>query len=108
MQHLQKVFKEKNSYPNWVITQIMEQVKIQRCETVLLAIAELQQETTPSNEENSHLLILLYAEVHGDQLTKSMKRLLKTLLLSSNVKPKIVYTGRKLSSRFTIKDQTNI
>ena len=60
-----------------------------------------------NKNEKQHLLPILYQGEKGDYLIKSMKRNLKKIL-PNNVKPQIIYTGRKLESLFQTKDQHDI
>ena len=106
--YLEKVFIEKNNYPNYVINQVFTQVKEEHKSrnynnninnSIAVPI------TLENENEKRHPLTIPYQGEKGDHLIKSMKRNLEKIL-PNNVKSQITYTGRKLGSLFETKDQT--
>ena len=96
IKHLKKVFKDINSYPNWIIEQTIEKVKSQN---------EMTRSTQAKTktEENEHLLMLPYKGKVGETTLKSLRNILKSVIPANNT-CKIIYTGTKLASKFNIKD----
>ena len=105
IQHLKQVFHEKNDYPIWVISQVVEHVEAKH-RTVThsknLPLDDFEQIST-TNEEKSHLLLLPYQGQKGDFALKLMRKRLKTLL-PNNFNTHVAFKGRKLNSCFKIKD----
>ena len=97
IKHLKKVFKDINSYPNWIIEQTIEKVKSQN---------EMTRSTQAKTktEENEHLLMLPYKGKVGETTLKSLRNILKSVIPANNT-CKIIYTGTKLASKFNIKDK---
>ena len=62
-------------------------------------------ETTQSEEDKRHLLVLPYAANEGEKILKLMNKF-STWVLPSNVKMCTAYSWTKLSSKFQLKDQT--
>ena len=92
LKHLPKVFHERNGYPHWFITKVMNEVK---------------RSNIPRENENrvtsKRTLILPYAAEKGCQIVRYLEKQLRRLL-PNNLKPNIVFTGAKLSSNFNVKD----
>ena len=103
LKHLEKVFREKNDYPNHVITQIFQQV-FENHNTA--DENEITTENVPEDDKKE-LLVVPYQGLKGDFVIKSMKKRLRNLL-PSNVKTQIVFTGKKLGTCFQIKEKTKI
>ena len=57
-------------------------------------------------EQKVHSLLLPFAGSKGTTIVRNLNKTLKNIL-PSNVKTRITYTGRKLNSRFQIKDEIN-
>ena len=97
LKHLNKVFRDINGYPNWIIKQTIEKVKNQN---------EMSQSTqvTAKTKENEHLLMLPNKGKVGETTLKSLRNTLKSVIPASNT-CKIICTGRKLASKFNIKDK---
>ena len=102
LKHLKIVFHKKNVYPLWMINQVLETVKettnTKNISTNQLAILE-------ANNDKLHPLILPYAGPKGNNIIKSMNNNIQRIL-PNNVKTRITYTGRKLGTKFQIKDLT--
>ena len=100
LKHLKNIFHKKNGYPLWMINQVMERVKettnIENVSTNQLDILE-------ANNDKLHPLILPYAELKGNNIIKSMNNNIQRIL-PNNVKTRTTYTGRKLRTKFQIKD----
>ena len=101
--HLKKVFHEKNDYPKWVINQVLNEVE-EKHKTNVNVSAESQ--VSPVTDLKRHLLVLLYQGQKGDFIIESMKKRLKTLL-PDNFKTDVVFQGKQLSSCFNIKDKVS-
>ena len=106
LKHLEKVFREKNHFPKWVIRNVMNEVKNkhQRSDTRNpisidnnIAVEEI--------EQKRHLLILPYQGDRGNTLVKSLQKRLHNLL-PNHINTQVTYTGKKLSTCFNIKTQT--
>ena len=95
IEHLKKVFRDINGYPNWIIEQAIEKVKNQN---------EMTRSTqvTANIEENEHLLMLPYKGKVGETTLKSLRNTLKSVIPANNT-CKIIYTGAKLALKFNIK-----
>ena len=89
--HLKKVFRDINGYQNWVIEQTVEKVKNQN-------------EIITNTEENEDLLMLPYKGKVGETTLNSLRNTLKSVMPVNNT-CKIIYTGKKLASKFNIKDE---
>ena len=94
---LKKVFRDINGYPNWVIEQTIEKVKIQN------KMARSTQ-ITNNTEENVHLLPLPYKGKVGETTLKSLQSTLKSVIPANN-KCTIIYTG---TSKMKLVKNTNI
>ena len=101
LKHLKNTFHKKNGYPLWMINQVMETVKETiNTETILTN----QLGTLEANNDILHSLILPYAGPKGKNI-KSMNNNIQRIL-PDIVKTRITYTGRKLGTKFQIKDLT--
>ena len=97
IKHLKKVFRDINGYPNWRIEETTEKVKNQNKMT-------WSTQVTTNTEENEHLLMLPYKGKVGETILKSLQNTLKSVIPVNNT-CKIIYTGTKLASKFSIKDK---
>ena len=81
LKHLPKVFHERNGYPHWFITKVMNEVK---------------RSNIPRENENrvtsKRTLILPYAAEKGCQIVIYLEKQLRQSL-PDNLKPNIVFTG---------------
>ena len=91
------MFRDINSYPNWIIEQTIEIVKNQNEMTQSTQVAT-------NTEENELLLMLPYTGKVGETTLKSLRNTLKSVIPANNT-CKLVYTGTKLASRFNIRDK---
>ena len=74
--HLKKVFHEKNDYPKWVINQVLNEAEEKR-KTSVINFCEKSQ-VSPITDLKRHLLVLSYQGQKSDFIIKSMKKRLKT------------------------------
>ena len=102
LKHLKNAFHETNGYPLWIINQVMETVK----ETTNTEnISTNQLDILEANNDKLHPLILPYTGSKGNNIVKSMNNNIQRIL-PSNMKTRIRYTGRKLGTKFQIKNLT--
>ena len=95
LKRLQEVFHERNGYPHWFITKVMNEVK--RSD---LPREHFQGINRNENEVTCQRTLLLpYAGEKGCSLVRSLKKQLKRSPLN-NMKPNIVFTSTRLSSNF--------
>ena len=97
IKHLKKVVNDINGHPNWIIEQTIEKVKNQN---EMTRSAQVKTNT----EENEHLLMLPCKGKVGETTRKSLRNTLKYVIPANNT-CKIIYTGKKLDSKFNIKDK---
>ena len=97
----------KNNFPIRVVTKILkeEKEKIDNRNNADKNKQTIQTDVKLESKNKIHLLLLHYQGEKGLNLTKSLKRNLKSLL-PSTVKANIGFTGKKLCTCFQIKDQT--
>ena len=101
LKHLKNTFHKKNGYPLWMINQVMETVK----ETINAeTVSTNQLGILEANNDKLHSLILPYLGSKGNNI-KSMNINIQRIL-PNNMKTRITYTGRKLGTKFQIKDLT--
>ena len=101
--HLKKVFDEKNDYPKWIINQVLNEVE-EKLKTSVNNVSE-ESKVSPETDLKQHLLVLPYQGQKGDFIIKSARKRLKTLL-PDNVKTDVTFQSKQLSSCFNIKDKT--
>ena len=101
--HLKKVFHEKNDYPKWIINQVLNEVE-EKHKTSVNNVSEESQVSLVTVLKR-YLLVLPYQGQKGNFIIKSMKKRLKTLL-PDNVETDVAFQGNQLSSCFNIKDKT--
>ena len=95
LKRLQEVFHERNGYPHWFITKVMNEVK--RSD---IPREHFQGINRNENEVTCQRTLLLpYAGEKGCLLVRSLKKQLKRSPLN-NMKPNIVFTSTRLSSNF--------
>ena len=99
--HLYRVFRTNNGYPKWFIDQVYK--KSCRRKTSEDAVITTTDSTAAESDVKTPLLILPYAGNAGEKIIKSLQNHLSRKL-PENVKPKIIYTGTKLQSKFNLKD----
>ena len=96
---MRKAFIDTNSYPNWFFEQVDSEISTSRGHRTL------EQVEPPEADNQVETTIML--PYQGEQGDKLMKYLTKTLTkLEGNHVTKIIYTGRKLCTNFTVKDRT--
>ena len=86
--HLEKVFHEKNDYPKWVTNQVLNVVE-EKHKTSVNKVSE-ESQVSPVTNVKRHLLALPCQGQKGDFIIKSMKKRLKTLL-PDNVKTDVAF-----------------
>ena len=92
---------KENVYPLWMINQVMETVK----ETINTEnISTNQLDILERNNDKLHSLILPYAGLKRNNIKWMNNN--RHGILTNNVKTRITYTGRKLGTKFQIKDLT--
>ena len=108
LQHIRDAFHLKNGYPNWVITQIINQVEKEITNKVQMVDPVGDSQNTNSVVETEVKTELLVIPYNGDKGSNTIKALQKDLdrILPNNVNAKIVYTATKLGNKIFIKDQT--
>ena len=116
LEYIEKVFYENNSYPKYVIKQVLQQISEQHNNKT----------NGPDNSNNNidgdnissmnnelvtlkkqQLLVLTYQGKKGDHILKSFKKGMRKIL-PNNVKPRTAFTGRKVGTSFQIKDKTEM
>ena len=104
LEYLRSVFLKKNGYPLSTIKQLMKEIEESQKQKEVTQISMTEQPNP--QEQKVHSLLLPFA---GSKRTTIVKNLDKTLkkVLPSNGKTRITYKGRKLNSRFQIKDPIN-
>ena len=116
LEHIEKVFYENNSYPNYVIKQVLQQISEQHNNETNGTdnsnnningdnISSMNNESVTLEKQT--LLVLPYQGKKGDHILKSFKKGMRKILLN-NVKPRIAFTGRKVGTSFQIKDKTEM
>ena len=102
LQHLKKVFVEYNNYPIKLIENIIEN------ETKERRNQQQSDEMIVNSQEETETvtLYLPYAGNKGEQILKKMKKRIEKY--SKKTKIHIVYTAKKLGSKFPVKDKTKI
>ena len=89
--HLKRVFHERNDYPTWVINQVLNAVE-EKHKTSVNNVSE-ESQVSPATDLKRHILVLPYQGQKGDFIIKSMKKRLKTLL-PDNVKKDVGFQGK--------------
>ena len=101
--HLKKVFHEKNDYRKWVINQVLNEVE-EKHKTSVNNIRK-KSNVSPVADLKRHLLLLSYQDQKSHFVIKSMRKRLRTLL-PDKIKTDVAFQGKQLSSCFNIKDKT--
>ena len=116
LEHIKNVFYKSNSYPKYVVKQVLQQIYQQHNdETNGTDISNNNIDgdniSSMNNEsvtlEKQPLLVLPYQGKKGDHILKSFKKGMRKIL-PNNVKPRIAFTGRKVGTSFQIKDKTEM
>ena len=95
LKRLQEVFHERNGYPHWFTTKVINEMK--RSD---IPREHFQEINRNENEVTCQRTLLLpYPAEKGCSLVRSLKKQLKRSPLN-NVKPNIVFTSTRLSSNF--------
>ena len=116
LEHIEKVFSENNSYPKYVIKQVLEQISEQHNNKTNGTgdknnnidgdkISCMNNESVTL--ENQPLLVLPYQRKQRYHILKSFKKGMRKVL-PNNVKPRIAFTVRKVGTSFEIKDKTEM
>jgi len=97
------VFQNINGFPKWVISQIMDEMKEKS------NINPNQERYPNDNAETMEYLQLClpYKGQEGDKLLKSVNKTINETL-PDNKKSRLIFTSTKLSSKFNIKDKTDV
>ena len=102
LKYLEKVFHENNNHLRYVIKQILQQSyeenKEQELDMTNMKLNLNVVEERNVNEEKQHLLLVPYQGKKGDFVIKSMKKRMKTLLLTN--------LPSQLSACFQVKEKT--
>ena len=105
LMNLRKIFSEINGFPHWVVSNIIREVK-DKGQTTTVSYPEVSDKReNPPGEQKIVRLTLSYKGYQGTALIKKLKRTVNKFL-STDVNTKIAFQARKLSSRFSTKDQT--
>ena len=104
---IRTVFRNTNGYPNWIINQVFEQIKVKQRDAMPNSNLSNENEATQTSnqtivenhDDKKHLLMIPYQEEKGEQVIKWVRKTVKRLL-PSNIKVQICFTGNKLSSCF--------
>ena len=104
--HVKKVFIEYNDYPKKLVENIVENELKSNAEQKVV-----QQKKEEKNDETSSVSVTLslpYAGIKGEQIMKKMKKSIENIRRNSNEERtvRIVYTAKKLGTKFTVKDKT--
>ena len=116
LEYIEKVFYENNSYPKYVIKQVLQQISEQHNNKTNGTdnsnnnidgdnISSMNNESVTL--EKQQLLVLPYQGKKGDHILKSFKKGMRKTL-PNNVKPQITFAGRKVGASFQIKDKTEM
>ena len=116
LEYIEKVFYENNSYPKYVIKQVLQQISEQHNNETNGTdnsnnnidgdnISSMNNESVTL--EKQQLLVLPYQGKKGDHILKSFKKGMRKIL-PNNLKPRIAFTGRKVGTSFQIKDKTEM
>lgn len=102
MKHLKKTFIDINGYPKWIFEQVEKDIQDNRGQPI-------QEQIEPLNVQNNQSgtsIILPYQDEQGDKLIKNVTKMLTKI--NGNHVTKVIYTGRKLGTNFTVKDRTKM
>ena len=100
LKHLHKAFIETNGYPEWIYKQVYQKIKADK-ERIN------NEDVTPEIVNNEIVETRIMLPYQGQQGEKLLKSLTKTLNhYEKNHVTKIIYTGTKLGTNFTVKDKT--
>ena len=105
LRYLEKVFVERNSYPRWLVKQMMKKVlDEQPNRNVLTVTINLPNEESLCSIKTS-LTSLPCKGKQGENVIRSLRNTLDKIL-PQDVQPKFIYTETKLSAKLQIKDKT--
>ena len=110
LEHIEKVSYENNSYPKYVIKQVLQQISEEHNATngTDNSNNNIDDDNISSMNnatlENQLLLVLPYQGKKGDHILKLFKKGMRKML-PNNVKPQIAFTVRKVATSFQIKDK---
>ena len=111
--HIRTIFRNTNGYPNWIVNQVYEQIKVKQRDPVPNSKVSNENEapqtsnqTIVKKHDNKKFLLLVpYQGEKGEQVIKPVTKTVKRLL-PSNIKVQVPFAGNKLSSCFNINDKT--
>ena len=111
--HVRTILRNNSGYPNWIINQVFEQIKVKQGDSVPKSNVSNENETIQTSNQTivgkhdnkKHLLMITYQGEKQEQLIKSVRKPVKRLL-PSNIKVLVSFTGNRLSSCFNIKGKT--
>ena len=102
LQHLKEVFININGYPNWIVKQTINEVR-EYYERIQRSTEEQAEIELPITEKKKDLWLKLpYRGREGETVIRKLKNNIKKTLPQTNTK--VVFTGKRLTSKFKIKD----
>ena len=107
LHHICDVFNKINGFPMWVIKQIMKEMKEKQQKVGNNNNIGNSELTNNTNEIKVHQLCLPYKGDVGSKLLSKTKNVIRKVMQNEH-KTRIIFTSTKLSSKFNIKDKTNI
>ena len=110
---LKQVFTKINGYPNKIVYKIFREVR-EKIHEELISVANQNDivgeqtinENSTNDTELKPYICLPYFGIQGENLLHKFKGQLKNIL-PNNVKPRIIYKGKKMGSFFSCKDKIN-
>ena len=102
---LKRVFRGINGYPSRVVSDAIHEVqqKYEQNNSTLV----VPDEVVAEESETKPTIVVPYKGKEGEKIVRQFRRALDRAL-PANVKPQIVYTGKKVGSYFRIKDRVPI
>ena len=97
--YLRKAFTKTNGYPNWFFDQVYNNITQERN-----IEQNIETRDGGSTETSETVLLVPYQGEVGDNILKSIKKTVD--MYDKSHKLKIIYTGTKLGTKFSIKDKT--
>ena len=100
---MRKTFHDINGFPNWVIDNIISEVKSKQNQD------NAQNSQTVNDQESDSKTVFMTLPYKGDKGVKLVQKLKRTAkkFLPPNIKPVFAFKSKKLASHFKIKDNTN-
>ena len=97
IEYIREVFYNQKNYPLWIIDRFIHRVKEKP------KVIKLENDESGNKK---HRFVLPYKGDKGTHILRSMENYVSKLLPKKST-PQITYTGKKLSSQFNIKNNTN-